>query len=416
VRINPATLPYHQEVLSYLKQQKEKGRKIWLVSACDISVARQVAEYLQLFDGVMATQGEINLSGDNKARALVDKFGLKGFEYVGNSRTDLPVWGAASVAHAVTNSRALKRKIAKVAVVGRAWKSSEDWWKATWTALRPHQWVKNLLLLVPMLADHQVTREVVGRVGLGMVVFCMVASAIYMINDMLDLEADRGHPTKKNRPFAAGRLPVWQGMLMAVGLAGTSFVLGVWLGGWFVRVMLVYVALNLFYSLGAKQVVLLDVIVLAVLYGLRILAGGAAAKVAVSDWLIALILFLALSGALMKRFIELNRIKELEISASLSGRGYGLMDTPLVGTFGVVSGYMAVLVMALYLNSTQVSRLYHHPEYWWVVALLMLYGISRGWLNAYRGRIDDDPIIYIIKDPIYYWIIGLTVILALLAI
>jgi 4-hydroxybenzoate polyprenyltransferase len=253
-------------------------------------------------------------------------------------------------------------------------------------------------------------------VGGAFVVFCLIASAIYLINDMLDLEADRRHPTKRYRPLASGELSLWHGAAMVIVLLGTGAIIAAELDGLFVKIVITYFLLNLIYSLGAKQVVLLDVIILAVLYGLRIMAGGAAADIVVSDWLMALILFLALSGALMKRYIELSRVKTLVFNGNLSGRGYTRADMALVGQMGMTSGFLAVLVMALYINSTQVTNLYRHPEYWWLVALLLLYGVSRGWLNAYRGKIGDDPIMYIIRDPIYYWIIGLTIVLALLAI
>lgn len=415
-QINITTLPYHPAVVEYLTMQRAVGRQLWLVTASDTRIAKQVAEHLRIFAGVMGSEEGVNLSGSNKAAALVNKFGLRGFDYIGNNRTDLAVWEKANMAHAVTNSDRLRRKIAKTAAIGEVWRSKEPVVKGMWAALRPHQWVKNLLLLIPMLADHQLNWIVGWKVVGAFVVFCLVASAIYLINDMLDLEADRRHPTKRYRPLAAGELSIWLGAAMIVGLLGTGAFIAVGLSGLFVKIAITYFLLNLAYSLGAKQIVLLDVILLAVLYGLRIMAGGAAADIVVSDWLMALILFLALSGALMKRYIELSRVQALAVNGSLSVRGYTSADMALVGQMGLTSGFLAVLVMALYLNSTQVARLYRHPEYWWLVALLMLYGVSRGWLNAYRGKIDDDPIMYIIRDPIYYWIIGLTIILALLAI
>lgn len=415
-QIDVATLPYHLAVVDYLTMQRNAGRKLWLVTASDSRIARQVAEHLKIFEGVMGTEEGVNLSGRNKARALVNKFGLRGFDYIGNSRKDLAVWEKAGTAHAVTNSDWLRRRVAKTALVGEVWRSKGSALKAMWAELRPHQWVKNLLLLIPMLADHQLSWIVGGKVGGAFVVFCLIASAIYLINDMLDLEADRCHPTKRYRPLASGELSLWHGAAMVIVLLGTGAIIAAELDGLFVKIVITYFLLNLIYSLGAKQVVLLDVIILAVLYGLRIMAGGAAADIVVSDWLMALILFLALSGALMKRYIELSRVKKLVFNGNLSGRGYTRADMALVGQMGMTSGFLAVLVMALYINSTQVTNLYRHPEYWWLVALLLLYGVSRGWLNAYRGKIGDDPIMYIIRDPIYYWIIGLTIVLALLAI
>ncbi len=416
VQISVETLPYNPAVLDFLKRQKKLGRELWLVTASDSRVARQVANHLTVFTGVMGSSDGTNLSGRNKANALINKFGARGFEYIGNSRRDLAVWEKAYVAHVVTNSRRLRGRIVKVARLGRVWPTQAQWFRTVGKAMRPHHWVKNLLLLIPMLADHQISLSVGVRVGGAIVIFSLMASAIYLINDMFDLEADRRHPVKKYRPLAAGQLSVEQAMTLVGLLLGGAMLIAAQYNFEFIRIMACYFILNIIYSFGAKQVAVLDVILLAVLYGIRVMAGGAAASVVLSDWLMALILFLALSGALMKRYIELYQVKLEVANGNISGRGYNKTDMALVGQMGITSGYLGVLVMALYLNSTQVTRLYRHPGYWWLVALLLLYGVSRGWLNAYRGRIDSDPVMYIIRDPIYYWIIGLTIILALLAI
>jgi 4-hydroxybenzoate polyprenyltransferase/phosphoserine phosphatase len=413
--INVENLPYRKVVIDFIKESKASGKKIVLATASDIKLAQRIANHLRLFDEVIGSDGITNVGGTAKERTLVAKYGVQNFEYIGNSKADLPVWRSAKKAHIVSNSSYLVRKVQLKTEVGNHWLAWYASVRVVLRALRPHQWIKNVLVFVPMLADHQFGLVTIGKVGLAFVIFSMTASSVYIINDLLDLESDRRHAKKKNRPFASGALPIWAGFIMVPFFLGTVGVLMSWLSPMFIVIMLCYFVLNLLYSLGLKQVVLLDVIVLAALYTLRILAGGEVVDITVSAWLMALILFIALSGALMKRYIELSRNNLLAANKNLAGRGYQASDMLIVGQLGIISGYLSVLVLALYVNSPQVRELYRFPEYWWLIALLLLYAISRGWLYAYRGKIDDDPIMYILKDPINYWILGLTVFLTLLA-
>ena len=413
--INVKNLPYREVVIDYIKEARASGRKVVLATASDIRLAQRIANHLRLFDEVIGSDGQINMNGTNKARVLVDKFGNKKFEYIGNSKADLLVWANAKVAHIVSNSNSLRRRVKVTTEVGMLWKSWYVSFGAVFKVLRPHQWVKNLLVFMPMLADHQFGLMTIGRACLAFVAFSLTASSIYMINDLLDLEADRRHATKRNRPFASGSVPVWVGFIMVPCFLGIAGMIVYVLPSMFIIILVGYFALNLLYSFGVKQIVLLDVIVLAVLYSLRVLAGGEVVSITVSAWLMALTLFLALSGALMKRYVELSRNGHIVSDKNLAGRGYIPSDITIVGQLGIISGYLSVLVLALYVNSSQVRELYRLPEYWWLVALLLLYAVSRGWLYAYRGKIDDDPIMYILKDRINYWILGLTIFLVLLA-
>jgi 4-hydroxybenzoate polyprenyltransferase/phosphoglycolate phosphatase-like HAD superfamily hydrolase len=414
--INVETLPYRKAVVDYLQEIKAAGHKVVLATASDIELARRVVDYLKVFDEVIGSDGVTNMSGEEKARALVAKFGRRKYEYIGNSRSDLPVWKFAKVAHVVSNSGRLLKRVQKETKVGMYWLSWYVSFSTVMRALRPHQWVKNLLVFVPMLADHQLGLGMIGRTGLAFVIFSMTASSVYVINDLLDLESDRRHAEKKKRPFASGDLPVWVGFIIVPVFIGVAGALAAWLSPMFIAILLCYFVLNLLYSFGAKQIVLLDVIILAVLYSLRVLAGGEVVGITVSAWLMALTLFLALSGALMKRYVELSKNNQVLDHPGLVGRGYISSDITIVGQLGIISGYMSVLVLALYVNSSEVRELYRLPEYWWLVALLLLYAVSRGWVHAYRGKVEDDPIMHVLKDPINYWILGLTVFLALLAI
>ena len=415
VTISVETLPYRKVVIDYLKEVKASGRKVVLATASDVRLAQKIANHLNLFDEVIGSDGKTNMGGGHKARTLADKFGKKKFEYIGNSNADIPVWEEAKIAHIVSNSAGLRRRVQIKTEIGMCWMSWYASVGAITMALRPYQWVKNLLVFLPMLADHQLELVVFGKASAAFIVFGLTASSVYVVNDLLDIEADRQHIKKKNRPFASGSVPVWVGFIIVPLFLGTAGIFMAWLPSMFMVIVFSYFTLNLFYSFGIKQIVLLDVIVLAVLYTLRVLAGGEVVGVAVSAWLMALILFLALSGALMKRYVELSRNGDFEADRNLAGRGYLPSDITIVGQLGIISGYLSVLVLALYVNSSQVRELYRLPEYWWLVSLLLLYAVSRGWLYAYRGKIDDDPIMYILKDPINYWILGLTVFLVLLA-
>jgi len=415
ITIDVSTLPYRAVLVDFLSKEKRSGRRVVLATASDVELAQRVDRHLRLFDEVVGSDSYINLSGEHKAITLVNKYGRGNFDYIGNSWTDLAVWRMARYAHVVTDSRRLLSAVGRVSEIGMVWSSSTHKSKEFIKALRPYQWVKNILVFIPMLADHQLNIEVVGKTSMAFVVFCLTASTVYLINDLFDLESDRRHATKKNRPLASGSMPILMGIAAVPIMLGLAGVLALWLPREFGVVVALYFGLNLVYSLGAKQIVLLDVVVLAVLYTLRVFAGGAVVDITVSAWLMALIVFLALSGALMKRYIEIVRNNGLSAGGPV-GRGYIATDVTVVGQLGIISGYLSVLVLALYVNSTEVHQLYKTPEYWWLVALLLLYAVSRGWLYAYRGKIHEDPIIFLLRDPINYWVLGLTVFLVLLAI
>jgi len=269
-------------------------------------------------------------------------------------------------------------------------------------ALRPYQWVKNLLVLVPLITSHEITDlDQVWRALIAFASFCMCASGTYVFNDLLDVAADRQHPRKRHRPFAAGTLPMAAGPVLIVGTLTVAF-----LAAWqlsapgFVPTLLLYAAATVAYSLRLKKEPVLDVILLAGLYALRVFAGAIAVGVQLSAWLMAFASFLFLSLAFMKRFSELKAAGER--TDPLAGRGYRPDDVGWVQSAGLASGYVAVLVLALYVNSGDVAMLYERPRALWLLCPAVLYWITRTWFRAHRGAIDDDPIVGAASDPMSY--------------
>lgn len=396
--IDPAALPYNEELIAWLRLQRAGGRRLVLCTASDQGVAAAIAGHLDLFDDVLASDGVINLAGRNKAEALVARYGEKGFDYAGNSVADLPVWEHARRAIVVNSSVALQQEAEACAEVEQVFELPAKGGGVWRRALRMHQWLKNLLLFVPLFAAHKVGEfNMWLTLGLAFAAFCLCASSVYIANDLLDLESDRKHPRKCKRPFAAGVLPVWQGVLVAPILLIASLGMAYFVGGAFLPWLVGYFLLTCLYSFKLKQVVLVDCLTLAVLYTLRIVAGAAAVQMTLSFWLLAFSGFLFMSLAFVKRFAELQ-VQLLYGKHKAVGRGYFTDDAPIVQMLGIVAGYVAVLVLALYLNSADVLRLYLVPEWIWGCVPVMLFWVSWVWLQAHRGQMHDDPMVFAVKD------------------
>ena len=395
---DPAALPYNQELLVWLRQQRALGRPLILCTAADLSIATAIAEHLGIFDDVMASDGRLNLGGRNKGDALAQRFGERGFDYAGNAHADLPVWQRARRAIVVNASPALLRKAGGLSEVEQVFPPRKMGVTAVRRVLRVHQWMKNLLLFVPLLAAHQLTSAVSWlQLALAFLSFSLCASTVYIANDLLDLESDRLHPRKRTRPFASGQVPAWMGVLLAPLLLLASVLIGIEVGTAFLACLLVYFAITCAYSLGLKRVMLIDCLALAMLYTLRIIGGAAAAGLPLSFWMLAFSMFLFLSLAFVKRFAELQ-LHSQQGGEKLHGRGYYGSDAPLVQMLGIVSGYAAVVVMAVYLNSEAVVVQYRHPEIVWGLVPVMLFWISWIWMQAHRGRMHDDPLVFAVKD------------------
>lgn len=415
INLDMSTLPFNVELIDWLKTQKSLGRKLILSTASDAALAHELAKHLDLFDEVLASDGKTNLSGEHKAAALCHAFGEKQFDYVGNATVDLKVWTKAQNAIVVSNSQLLQDQAASCTNLERAMAQPKPSIKNIAKALRIHQWIKNILLFVPLLAAHDTQNlDAWPSLFLAFIAFSACASAVYVINDLLDLESDRKHSRKRHRPFAAGQLPISLGVILAPSLLALSLIIAAYVGPLFFICLLIYCAITCIYSWRIKQWVLVDCLTLAILYTLRIVAGAAAVLVPLSFWLLAFSIFLFLSLAFIKRYAELE-IQTLAGIHKVHGRGYYTSDAPLVQQLGVASGYASALVLALYLNSENVVRLYRTPEIIWAAIPLILLWLSWMWLKAHRGLMHDDPIVFAIKDKVSLMIGALFVITFILA-
>ncbi len=398
IDFDPRFLPYNLELLDWLKQQQSQGRTLILCTASDHQIALAISEHLGIFDEVMASNGKINLAGKHKAEALERRFGVTGYDYAGNSQTDLAVWKHARQAVVVNASEKVTKQAHKICDIERVFLPLPKRLSTGSRVLRVHQWMKNGLLFVPLLAAHQIANTEAWLVLiLAFFSFSLCASSVYIVNDLLDLESDRKHPRKRNRPFASGLVPVSMGAALVPLLLLASFVLAQYVGGYFVPWLLFYFVLTCAYSWRLKSLMLLDCLTLAVLYTLRIVAGAAAVSMGLSFWLLAFSVFLFLSLAFVKRYAELE-VQILQAKEKAHGRGYYTSDASLLQTMGITSGYAAVIVLAFYLNSEAVMQLYKTPEIMWGTVPVMLFWISWMWMKAHRGEMHDDPLVFAVKD------------------
>ncbi|MDA9634163.1 UbiA family prenyltransferase [Pseudomonadota bacterium] len=402
------TLPYNLPFIDWLREQKAKGKKIVLCTAANEVVAQAVSKHLGLFDDVIASNANINLKSTNKRNALEERFGDKGYDYAGNSSADIEVWAGASSAIVVNASGAVQKQALQVSYVSHIFASENIKFSDCFRALRVHQWLKNLLLFVPLFAAHQLENlQSLSALLIAFLSFSLCASSVYITNDLLDLESDRGHPRKRYRPFASAKLPITIGVAIAPLLIGASIALGAMVGKEFLVVLMIYLILTASYSLVLKRMVLVDCLTLATLYTIRIIAGAAAVSLSLSFWLLAFSVFIFLSLALVKRYAEL--IVQLQEGKSVAhGRGYTVSDAPLLQTLGVSSGYISALVIALYMRSEDVVSLYAQPIAIWFVLPILLFWVSWVWLKAARGKMHDDPIVFAVKDKASLLVAALT--------
>jgi 4-hydroxybenzoate polyprenyltransferase len=395
--IDVASLPYRTELLAYAAEARAAGRRVVLVTASTRALAERVAAHTGAFDEVMASDAE-NLKGARKRAALVARFGERGFEYVGDARADLAVWESAAAGSLVSGSRALRARLTARTTLAREFPAQPGGARVWLRALRVRQWLKNLLLFLPLLAAHRFgDGSALGAVVLGFVAFGLAASAVYLANDLFDLPSDRAHPTKRARPFAAGALSVPAGLAaIPLALAG-AFALAAALPPRFAAALALYLGANVLYTLWLKRIALADVALLGGLYALRVVVGGLATRIAVSTWLIAFSLFFFLSLAFLKRFAELRRLRDEGASAT-PGRGYLPSDAPVLLALGPACAVISALVLGLYIEGDAVVRLYRAPDFLWALIPLLVYWAGRMWLLAQRAELDDDPILFTTRD------------------
>ncbi len=408
VTLNVATLPYRDNLLAFLREEKNNGRLLVLATAAHQKIAQAVADHLKLFDEVIASDAHTNMKGTTKRDALTQRFGS--YNYIGDSHADLPILQAAHERFLVAPSPALAKKIQCKKVFAAP--------KATWLiwlkTLRPHQWVKNVLILLPLALSHQLLDFAkLENALLAFIAFSLTASAGYILNDLLDLAADRAHPTKRRRPFAAGLVPIQYGLPFFVVLISLSFLVSFWwLPLTFSSLLSLYLLSTIAYSFYFKYKVIVDVFVLAGLYTLRIFAGGIVVAVPLSSWLLAFSMFIFISLAFLKRYVELQQSHEQK---TLKNRDYEVNDISMIANVGTTSGYLAVLVFALYINSEKVTMLYQSPLILWMICPLLLYWITRVWFLAKRLQMFDDPVHFALADKVSWFIVACTTALMLLA-
>lgn len=406
--IDPRWLPYNEPLLAWLRDQKAQGRRLVLATASHFALAQSVAAHLDLFEEVVGSDADTNLKSERKRDELVSRYGDHGFDYVGDSAADLAVWSSAQCAYAVSSSpRLIARARSVCDAVQVMGTGRRPLFKSLLRSLRPYQWVKNLLVLVPLFAAHRYGDEPsVARALLATFVFCLIASSAYLLNDLADVSHDRHHRNKSRRPLAAGDLSLVQAWVIWPALLAAAFALA----GWLLPAPLAgalagYFVLTVSYSLRLKRVAVVDVLVLAGLYTIRVAAGAFAIDVPLSFWLLAFSMFLFLSLALIKRYSELKSSGE-DGGHGTSGRGYYHKDLEVVQGLGTSSGYIAVLVLALYIQDADTSALYRSPRFIWLACPLLLFWISRAWIIAHRGQMHDDPIVFALKDRVS-WLVGI---------
>ncbi|MEO5365433.1 MAG: UbiA family prenyltransferase [Magnetococcus sp. WYHC-3] len=397
--LNIDLLPLNNALLARLRQEKQQGRHLVLASAADERLAQAVAQREGLFDTVLASDGRRNLKGAEKARELVARYGVGGFDYVGDAMADLPVWQQARQALVVARSPRVLAAARRVnprtqTIVADAPGAP---WQLWIHALRLHQWVKNSLLFIPLLAAHRFDPPVLLATLAAFIAFGLCASSVYLLNDLLDLDADRRHPDKRLRPVARGSLWPWTALAAVPALLTVAMALATWVGFAFLATLGLYYVVTLGYSLGLKRVMLLDMFLLAGLFTLRIFSGAAASGIPVSHWLLVFSINLFLGLALLKRFVELRQAQTLGLQ-NTPGRDYRMDDLPILAMLGTACGHLAVLVLILYIDGGDVRRYYAQPQWLWPLALLLLYWNSRLWLLAQRGQMQHDPVLFALSD------------------
>ena len=410
--LDPDQLPLNGGVIETVRAARATGRRTVLVSAADHRQVTAVAEATGLFDEAYGSAEGQNLKGAAKAAFLSDRFGAGMFDYIGDSRADLPVWKVAREAITVGAGQGLRRAAEAVNPTTRHIDPPEGRGLAMLRAIRPHQWSKNVLLFLPLLAAHDLS--LLGSAILGFLAFCLTASAVYVINDLIDLAADRAHPRKRLRPFAAGELTATTGFIMAAGLLIAAMILGLATGNpFFLTVLAVYFITTFAYSLWLKRQLLIDVLTLAGLYTIRIIAGGAAAAIDLSPWMLGFSMFLFLALAAVKRQAELT--DQTVTGRTSPGRAYEVDDLPVLRGIALAAGQAAVLVLALYISSDDVRGLYAFPSLLWLVCPLLLYWVLRMVMKTHRGEMTDDPIVFAATDRVSLFIVLLCILLGVTA-
>ncbi|MFA4994808.1 MAG: UbiA family prenyltransferase [Bdellovibrionales bacterium] len=412
--VDHTKLPYNEAVLELIRAARRDGRPVYLATASNHLHAEAIASHLGLFDGVFASDDKTNLKAEVKAQTLADRFGKKNFDYVGNSTADIPIWAISHKVYAVNVSAQTQRKINKLGLPTEYLFEQKHILKSWGKALRVHQYAKNALLFVPMLTSHTYALSSFLVGSLAFLSFSLCASSVYIFNDLIDLTADRQHPTKCNRPFAKGSIPIAQGAIIAPILLVIAFSLALLISPIFTATIAAYFIITVVYTAYLKRKMIIDVVVLAMLYTLRVIAGAVAIDVNLSEWLLVFSMFIFTCLALVKRYVELAA----RIDGNLpdpSNRNYKLRDLPVIGALAAASGFNAITIFSLYISSPAVRELYRHPQFLWLVCPILMYWVGRLLVLAHRRIIHDDPVFFALRDRNSYFAICAMGIIVLLA-
>ncbi|UPJ47771.1 UbiA family prenyltransferase [Bradyrhizobium sp. 200] len=394
-----ATLPYNTGVMDLIHVAKAQGRKVYLATAANAKHAKAIADHLGVFDGWFASDAVTNLSGTLKAEVLTAVLGKNGFDYIGNASSDFPVWEIADKAYGVGLSNSLERQLVALKGSNYVALDGNEGRRAWFKTLRVRQYVKNLLIFVPLAAAHQFTLADLITNVIAFIAFCACASAVYILNDLLDLKSDRAHPSKHARPFASGLVQLRTGLLMVPALVVFSLMLATTISPEFVGVLVGYFVLTSAYSVYFKRKMLVDVVVLAMLYTTRIVAGGVASQIQVSEWLFSFSMFIFTSLALIKRYVELATRLDRGLP-DRSDRNYRIGDLDVVAALAAAAGLNAVTIFAFYVTSSDAQISYRHPKVLWLICPILLCWIGRALMMAHRRLMDDDPIVFALTDRI----------------
>jgi 4-hydroxybenzoate polyprenyltransferase len=398
VHIPVELLPLNTEFHDYLKEEVERGRNIVLISASSQLPVRQVSDHLGLFIDAMGSDEDHNLKSKNKVTRILQLDPAGGFAYAGNSKADIAVWSEASEVILVNCKRSLAKNLQHGRESIQHFDAPQSTLKKFWQAIRPHQWLKNALIFLPLILSHQLNQpNLLLQACVAFLSFSCVASSVYLLNDMLDLNSDRQHQSKSRRPFASGELSLVYGYLGAPLLLILGFLIALWLPTEFVFVLLTYWLMTTLYSLLLKSLFLIDVLTLASLYTWRIIAGSAAISVVTTYYLLAFSFFLFLGLAMVKRYTEFLNLQN-QGKSTIEGRGYGVENLQTLATIGGGSSLIAVAVFAFYINAPATTELYSSPLLLWAICPLLLYLLWRIWALARRAELDEDPVLFALTD------------------
>lgn len=415
VDLDPSLLPFNSAFLDFLRDEAGKGRALILATASDQRLARMVADHLGIFQDVLASDGRSNMTGERKLQAILGASGQGRFDYAGNAMVDLKIWPHAREAILVSPDSGVEDAARRLVRVKQVFDTRKRGPLLYLKAMRVHQWLKNLLVFVPLLTAHAWSSgAAIIQSLLAFLAFGLCASSVYLLNDLLDMPSDREHPRKRMRPFAAGDIPLLHGLWLIPALLVAGLAISASLPKMFVLTLLGYLAITFAYSLHLKSYVLIDVMVLAGLYTLRVIGGGFAINLVPTFWLLAFSMSIFLSLALVKRCSELISMAGID-RPKVSGRDYNANDLAYLASMGTASGYMSVLVLALFINSPEVAARYAHLEVLWLLCPLVLYWVSRLWVKTGRGEMEDDPIVFTLKDRGSRYIIVASIVVVIAA-